>query len=87
MAVSLRKRERTQGVACKRNSGLRGPSGVRNDFVYDAGVLIAADRNDRRVWADHEARLHLDAEIVTSDTNDIEQLVRASGRAVAVVAV
>jgi predicted nucleic acid-binding protein len=25
--------------------------------VYDAGVLVAADRNDRRVWADHRARL------------------------------
>ncbi len=28
-------------------------------FVYDAGVLIAADRNDRDVWADHRARLEL----------------------------
>jgi len=25
--------------------------------VYDAGALIAADRNDRRFWADHRARL------------------------------
>ena len=25
--------------------------------VYDSGVLIAADRNDRKVWADHRARL------------------------------
>jgi predicted nucleic acid-binding protein len=25
--------------------------------VYDAGVLIAADRNDRHIWADHRARL------------------------------
>ena len=25
--------------------------------VYDAGVLIAADRNDRPTWADHRARL------------------------------
>ena len=25
--------------------------------VYDAGVLIAADRNDRQAWADHRARL------------------------------
>ena len=25
--------------------------------VYDAGVLIAAERNDRGVWADHRARL------------------------------
>jgi predicted nucleic acid-binding protein len=27
--------------------------------VYDAAVLIAAERNDRRVWADHKARLLL----------------------------
>jgi predicted nucleic acid-binding protein len=25
--------------------------------VYDAGVLIAADRNTRAVWADHRVRL------------------------------
>ena len=25
--------------------------------VYDTGVLIAADRDDRHVWADHRARL------------------------------
>jgi hypothetical protein len=24
---------------------------------YDAGALIAADRNDRRMWAEHRARL------------------------------
>jgi hypothetical protein len=28
-------------------------------IVYDAGVLVAADRNDRVVWADHRARLEL----------------------------
>ena len=27
--------------------------------IYDAGVLIGADRNDRRIWADHRARLDL----------------------------
>lgn len=27
--------------------------------VYDAGVLIAAERHDRGVWADHRARLEL----------------------------
>lgn len=27
--------------------------------VYDAGVLVAAERNDRDVWADHRARLEL----------------------------
>ncbi len=25
--------------------------------VYDAGVLIAADRNNRRIWAEHRVRL------------------------------
>jgi predicted nucleic acid-binding protein len=25
--------------------------------VYDTGMLIAADRNDREAWADHRARL------------------------------
>lgn len=25
--------------------------------VYDAGVLVAADKNDRRQWAEHKARL------------------------------
>ena len=25
--------------------------------VYDAGVLVAADRNNRAVWADHRIRL------------------------------
>ena len=27
--------------------------------VYDAGVLVAADRNERRAWAEHKARLEL----------------------------
>lgn len=25
--------------------------------IYDTGVLVAADRNDRRVWAEHRVRL------------------------------
>jgi hypothetical protein len=25
--------------------------------LYDAGLLVAADRNDRTVWADHRVRL------------------------------
>jgi len=28
-------------------------------IVYDAGVLVAADRSDRGVWADHRIRLEL----------------------------
>ncbi len=27
--------------------------------VYDAGLLVAADRNDRDVWADHRVRLEV----------------------------
>ena len=27
--------------------------------VYDAAVLVAADRNERRTWAEHNARLEL----------------------------
>jgi hypothetical protein len=26
-------------------------------IVYDAGVMVAAERNDRTAWADHRARL------------------------------
>lgn len=28
-------------------------------IVYDAGVLVAADKNERRVWAEHRVRLEL----------------------------
>ena len=122
--------------------------------VYDAAVLVAADKNERRAWAEHKARLELGviplvpapvvaqvsrsprqaqlrrfltgcvvvplgereaheagrllgvtrttdvgdavvvtialrqkAVILTSDSDDIERLVRASGREVAVVAI
>lgn len=27
------------------------------NVVYDAGLLVAADRNDREAWADHRVRL------------------------------
>jgi len=47
-------------------------------FVYDAGVLIAADRNDRTVWADHQARLELGIAPVT--TAPIVAQVSRSGR-------
>ena len=33
---------------------------------YDTGVLIAADRNDRQVWADHRARLEAGVVPVTT---------------------
>jgi predicted nucleic acid-binding protein len=28
-------------------------------FVYDAAVLVGADRNERRAWAEHKVRLEL----------------------------
>jgi hypothetical protein len=34
--------------------------------VYDAGVLVAAERNDREIWADHRARLELGLVPVTT---------------------
>lgn len=34
--------------------------------VYDAGVLVAAERKDRRVWAEHRARLELGVVPVTT---------------------
>lgn len=34
--------------------------------VYDAGVLVAADRGDREAWADHRARLELGLVPVTT---------------------
>jgi predicted nucleic acid-binding protein len=125
-----------------------------SSVVYDAAVLVAADRNERRAWAEHKVRLEIGviplvpapvvaqvsrspqqaqlrrfltgcvvvplaeteaheagrllgitrtadivdavvattalrqkAAILTSDADDIERLVRASGREVAVVAV
>ncbi len=125
-----------------------------NGFVYDAAVLVAADRNERRSWAEHKVRLEMgvvpmvpapvvaqvsrspqqaqlrrflagcfvvpldetqaheagrllaatrttdvvdaavaivalrnSAVILTGDQDDIQQLVRASGREVAVIAV
>jgi predicted nucleic acid-binding protein len=35
-------------------------------IVYDAGLLVAADRNDRNVWADHRARLEVGVVPVTT---------------------
>jgi len=35
-------------------------------IVYDAGVLVAADRSDREVWADHRVRLELGVAPVTT---------------------
>lgn len=46
--------------------------------VYDAGALIAADRSDRAVWADHRARLELGMVPVT--TAPVVAQVSRSGR-------
>jgi predicted nucleic acid-binding protein len=34
--------------------------------LYDAGVLVAAERGDRRTWADHRVRLELGLEPLTT---------------------
>ena len=34
--------------------------------VYDAGMLVAADRNDREAWADHRVRLELGLTPITT---------------------
>jgi predicted nucleic acid-binding protein len=46
--------------------------------VYDAGALIAAERSDRAVWADHRARLELGLLPVT--TAPVVAQVSRSGR-------
>ena len=46
--------------------------------VYDAGALIAAQRSDRAVWADHRARLELGLVPVT--TAPVVAQVSRSGR-------
>jgi predicted nucleic acid-binding protein len=46
--------------------------------VYDAGALIAADRSDRGVWADHRARLELG--LVPLTTAPVVAQVSRSGR-------
>lgn len=35
-------------------------------IVYDAGALVAAERSDRAVWADHRVRLEVGAVPVTT---------------------
>ena len=46
--------------------------------VYDAGALIAADRSNRQVWADHRLRLELGVAPVT--TAPVVAQVSRSGR-------
>jgi hypothetical protein len=49
-------------------------------LLYDAGVLIAAERNDRQVWADHRARLELG--VVPATTSPVVAQVSRSPRQV-----
>jgi predicted nucleic acid-binding protein len=46
--------------------------------VYDAGALIAADRSDRNVWADHRVRLGFG--VVPLTTSPVVAQVTRSGR-------
>lgn len=46
--------------------------------VYDAGALIAAERSDRAVWADH--RVHLELGLVPATTAPVVAQVSRSGR-------
>jgi hypothetical protein len=46
--------------------------------VYDAGPLIAADRNDRRFWAEHRVRLEMG--IIPSVPAPVVAQVSRSGR-------
>lgn len=48
------------------------------NVVYDAGLLIAAERGDRSVWAEHRARLELGVAPVT--TAPVVAQVSRSGR-------
>lgn len=34
--------------------------------VYDAGMLVASERSDRRAWADHRARLEMGVVPITT---------------------
>ncbi len=46
--------------------------------VYDAAVLVAADRSDRAVWADHRIRLELG--VAPTTTAPVVAQVSRSGR-------
>jgi predicted nucleic acid-binding protein len=48
--------------------------------VYDAGALVAAERSDRRLWADHRVRLELG--IVAITTAPVVAQVSRSGQQV-----
>jgi predicted nucleic acid-binding protein len=45
--------------------------------VYDAGVLVAAERDDRNVWADHRIRLEVGA-VPTTPAPVVAQVSRSA---------
>jgi hypothetical protein len=46
-------------------------------IVYDAGVLVAAERDDRSVWADHRIRLEVGA-VPTTTAPVVAQVSRSA---------
>jgi len=48
--------------------------------VYDAGVLVAADRDDRAIWAEHRIRLELGA-VPTTTAPVVAQVSRSPRQA------
>ena len=48
--------------------------------VYDAGVLVAADRSDRRQWAEHRVRLEAGS-LPTVPASVVAQVSRSSRQA------
>jgi predicted nucleic acid-binding protein len=48
-----------------------------SDVVYDAGALIAAERNDRAFWADHRIRLE-DGTVPVAPAAVVAQVSRSS---------
>lgn len=49
-----------------------------NPAVYDAGALVAADRNERSMWAEH--RVRLEAGVIPSVPAPVVAQVSRSGR-------
>ncbi len=48
--------------------------------VYDAGVFVAADRDDRGAWADHRVRLELGV-VPTTTAPVVAQVTRSPRQA------
>jgi hypothetical protein len=56
---------RDEGSPAKRGGTISkvasSPAHGMSAVVYDAAILVAADRNERRTWAEHKARLEMGA--------------------------